>query len=372
MPAKHLLRTAKNGSYNHIYNQGIEGRVIFTESEDYEVFLTYLAEYLSPPANRSDIKRSFTINGKVYQGTPHLPKNYYGKLELVAYGLMPNHFHLVLHQKADRAIEGFVRSLGTRYSMYYNKKYNRSGSLFQGPYKSSHIKDDNQLYLLTRFIHREQGSQSSYPDYLGQSDNSWVNPKIVLSGMKDGNYKKFVEDYEPTKEDNGLIADILLEKSTPQLVRIDPPEELVRTLPEPQVKTALPIHSRIPEIVAAFAVFTLLIGLGIRNIQASAHGSPQVLSFSTTLKSQESNPSPTPIETPQPTAEPVRTVTVVITDGSDHVNIRSGPATSFEKIDQAQEGQTFELVNLDTSWYQVKLSDGTGYIYSKYIQEGQQ
>src|SRR5438128_456236 len=111
----------------HIYNRGLEARVIFNDHEDYEVFVGYLKGYITPAADPSTIKTTFTVNGKSFKGTPHQPKNYYGKIEILAYSLFDNHFHIVLAQTIEGSLEGFVRSLTTRYSIYFNKKYKRTG-----------------------------------------------------------------------------------------------------------------------------------------------------------------------------------------------------------------------------------------------------
>src|SRR3989344_6029163 len=149
MPAKNLLRVTEEGAYIHVFNKGVENRVIFTEPQDYEIFLGYLRDYLSMPSDPESKKKDFTVNGRTFRGTPHQPKNYFQKVELVAYCLMPNHFHLLLHQQTKASTERFIRSLCTRYSMYFNKKYKRMGALFEGPYKSVHIKVQLQLLHLT-------------------------------------------------------------------------------------------------------------------------------------------------------------------------------------------------------------------------------
>ena len=126
---------------------------------------------------------------------------------------MPNHFHLLIKQTSDRAIEGFMRSLLTRYSVYFNKRYNRVGSLFQGPYKAVIIDNESYLLHLSRYIHLNPSeytknlldTYSSYPEYLGKRNTVWVKPNTILSffnqSTKDFNrsvttYQKFVENLE--------------------------------------------------------------------------------------------------------------------------------------------------------------------------------
>src|SRR3989344_6913923 len=180
MPAKNLYREDKEGIYSHIYNKGVEKRIIFNDEKDYEVFQGFLKDYLTIPQDPENIKKEFSVHGRIFRGTPHQPKNYFNKVELIAYSLMPDHFHLLLRQKARGSLESFIRSLCTRYSIYFNKKYQHTGALFEGPYKSVQIKDKTRMLYLTRYLHHA-GGYSSYARYLGKMATSWVNPEIVQS-----------------------------------------------------------------------------------------------------------------------------------------------------------------------------------------------
>ncbi len=212
MPAKNLIRFECENGYYHIYNRGVDKRTIFQDEQDYKVFLKYLKEYLSPPMDLTKIKESFTLQGYTFQGIPHQPKNFYGKIDLIAYCLMPNHFHLELYQKNKQDIQNFMQSISTCYSMYFNKKYDRIGSLFQGTYKAVLIDNENYLLHLSRYIHLNpseftndlEATYSSYSEFLGKRNTQWIKPEIILSYFdkaKDdfikgvNTYKDFVEKY---------------------------------------------------------------------------------------------------------------------------------------------------------------------------------
>jgi putative transposase len=211
MPAKNVLKIYVENSYYHIYNRGVEKRTIFTDDQDYGVFLGYLKEYLSPPRDPGQFRKEFTFKGESFKGIPRQPNNYSKEINLLAYCLMPNHFHLLIKQNSSRSIENFMRSLLTRYSGYFNKRNKRVGSLFQGPYKAILINNDDYLLHLSRYIHLNPqeftddllGAHSSYPEYLGKRESVWVKPGLVLSFfdqatnifLKGHNtYKNFVED----------------------------------------------------------------------------------------------------------------------------------------------------------------------------------
>lgn len=134
------------GEYYHVYNRGVDKRTIFEVSSDYKRFVEslYLAN-LDTPTNVRDIKQT---KDSVFE-FEHDEK----LVAIGAYCLMPNHFHVLLTPLQDGGVSKFMNKLATSYTMYFNKKYNRSGSLFQGPYKSSHADSDEYLKYLYAYIH---------------------------------------------------------------------------------------------------------------------------------------------------------------------------------------------------------------------------
>jgi len=213
MPSRNLTKISIKDGFYHIYNRGVEKRIIFEDDQDYKVFLNYLKEYLSPPPKLEDKVKIFTLQGTSFQGIPHQPKNYYQKIELLVYCLMPNHFHLLIKQIEEGGMEGFMRSLATRYSMYFNKKYSRVGPLFQSIYKAVMVGEDNYLLHLSRYIHLNPAENtndlasaySSYADYLGVRKTPWISTNEILSFFNQAKtdfikgtntYKDFVEKYK--------------------------------------------------------------------------------------------------------------------------------------------------------------------------------
>lgn len=285
MPAKNLRRVVEGGTYCHVYNKGIENKTIFADDSDYKTFLGFLEEYLSTPRPTEAKKAEFTVNGKVFKGIPHQPKNYHDKVELIAYGLRPNSFHLLLHQKADKSLQAFIRSLCTRYSMYFNKKYSRSGTLFDGPYKSHQIDDKKGLAYSVLQLNKGE-NHTSQLEYSGQRNTDWVKTNIVLSivGTID-NINDYIADYEPTYKDN-----ILLEEK-PQPTPNQPLER--RDLETVSLKP----WSRIPELAAASAVLVLLLGLGLRNISTASKSNPV---YPVTLGTSTTTVFPSPTPSPEP------------------------------------------------------------------------
>ncbi|MCR4324239.1 MAG: SH3 domain-containing protein [Candidatus Curtissbacteria bacterium] len=358
MPAKNLQRVAEGGTYCHVYNRGIENRNIFADDVDYQVFLGYLEDYLTAPKAPESTKKEFIVNGRTFTGVPHQPKNYFNQVELLAYSLSPDHFHLLIHQRTQKSLQALIRSLCTRYSMYFNKKYNHTGSLFDGPYKSVVIKDEQSLLLLTRYLHKE-GGYSSYPEFSGQKHTSWVKTNVVLS-LKNisGNYKDFVEKYTPDKHELELLDEITIEKADKHLERRD------------LKKVELQPWSRIPELLVTSAIFVLLLGIGIRNVHNYSAASATLGEHTTSVIASTSPYSPSPITTPPPTTIPEPKTILIITNTKDPVDIRENPSIKSNKIGEAKAGEKFEFISEDSGFYQVALPEGTyGFIFSQYIEK---
>lgn len=132
--------------FYHIYNRGTEKRNIFMSRADRDRFLALL--YLTNQDSPADLKlQGSTLLEIVERRTsPQL-------VEIVAYCLMPNHFHLLVRGLEEGGLSKFMQKLTTGYTMYFNKKNERSGSLFQGRFKATHIDNDRYLQYLISYIH---------------------------------------------------------------------------------------------------------------------------------------------------------------------------------------------------------------------------
>lgn len=226
MPRKNSIKIYVKDGFYHVYNRGVEKRTIFEDEQDYKVFLSYLKYSLSPPPKPEKITKVFTLQGSPFKGMPKMPKNFQNKIELLAFCLMPNHFHLILKQIDNDSLKSFMMSLITRYSMYFNKKYDRVGSLFQGIYRAVLVTDEPYLLHLSRYVHLNPSeftkdlisAYSSYADYLGLRKTEWLNPNIILEQFnnkvgiefkKVNSYKDFVEKYK--QEDKLILGNLSID-----------------------------------------------------------------------------------------------------------------------------------------------------------------
>lgn len=233
MPQKHTIKTYVNDGVYHIYNRGVEKKKIFLNDFDHHVFLAHLKEALIPKEKLQQKKQDITFKGVSFKGVRKLPKNYNGKIDLLAYCLMPNHFHFLLKQSDNRIIDSFMRSILTRYSMYFNKKYKHSGPVFQGTYKAVLVSDDPYFLHLSRYIHRNPmkytdniiNAYSSYGEYLGIRKTEWVKPDMILASFQPSKlpflqhtntYRSFVEFDRNTSLDEFLDSSLTLDNDEPE------------------------------------------------------------------------------------------------------------------------------------------------------------
>ncbi len=212
MPAKNVIKSYVPDGYYHVYNRGVNKSDIFLDEKDYRVFLSYLATALTPKdekklrATMLDVSLSYKDREEASKFLRL--KNFTGKIDLLAYVLMPNHFHFLIKQKGEGDMTAFVQAVMIRFTMYENFRHKRVGPVFQGAYKAVLVADEAQLLHVSRYIHRNPFSlegfhparlqPSSYPNYLGEIHQEWMKPAEILSYFpkaKTGflSYKAFVE-----------------------------------------------------------------------------------------------------------------------------------------------------------------------------------
>lgn len=138
----------------HIYNRGVEKRDVFLEDKDYFRFIHDLFEFNDKD---SVLNMAYYFNRQSkevelqYLDKERKPRKLL--VEILIFTLMPNHFHLVLKQKKENGIVKFMQKIGTGYTNYFNKKYERVGSLFQGRFKATLISEEAHFIHLPFYIH---------------------------------------------------------------------------------------------------------------------------------------------------------------------------------------------------------------------------
>ena len=206
-----------------MYNRAVNKQFIFHDINDYVRFL-FLILYFQSPVKFPQVGRfvkQFVKSSAFDTGDEEgvIKKR---TVELVAFCIMPNHFHLFVKEVDEGGIAAYMQRVLTAYSKYYNTKYTKSGHVFQGPYRAVHIGDNRQLLHLSAYIHRnpreiskwfrkeEQYPWSSYQDFIG--NNRWDDllvQDIILGQFKNKEkYQHFVKT-SPAKvleEELGVLA----------------------------------------------------------------------------------------------------------------------------------------------------------------------
>lgn len=135
------------GEYYHLYNRGTDKRVIFNDNQDFCRFQTLL--YL---CNSNESVHIINMSNDTIKDHYQFVKED-ALVAIGAYVLMSNHFHILVKECSVGGVSKFMQKLLTAYTMYFNKKYERSGALFQGKFKSTHANDDSYLKYLYAYIH---------------------------------------------------------------------------------------------------------------------------------------------------------------------------------------------------------------------------
>lgn len=193
------------GEFYHVYNRGTDKREIFLNPSDHRRFMCLL--YLCNTSTRVNVRDVKKLHPDIF--TFDRPDQL---VSIGAYCLMPNHFHILITTKVENGISLFMNKLTTSYSMYFNKRYQRTGTLFQGVFKSQFADSDEYLKYMYAYIHlnpvklidpkwKEEGisnaenaldfaatfEYSSLPDYLGvnRKENTTLDPVAFPEYFKD-------------------------------------------------------------------------------------------------------------------------------------------------------------------------------------------
>src|SRR3989338_1346682 len=191
------------GHVYHVFNRGVNRQDIFFGKPDYKRFFEEAVHYKTKD-NKFSYERSFLGNDNE---TGSLSLGRGARVEILAYCLMPNHFHFLIRQLEDGGITNYMRRLANGYAHYINVKYKRVGHLFTRRFKNVLIETDEQLLHVSRYIHlnpfvsgivkdlKTFSFPSSYLSYLGENEDMLCDGGEVLRMFKSAeDYEKFVLD----------------------------------------------------------------------------------------------------------------------------------------------------------------------------------
>ena len=207
------------GEYYHVYNRGVDKRPVFKSRYDVERFLQCMNEFNTKDPIGSLYENSFAKKSQIISNKP--------LLAFVAYCLNPNHYHFLVTPLIEKGIETFMHRLGTGYTMFFNEKYKRSGSLFQGRFKASHVNSNEYLLHVSAYInlndktHQLGGStsklvRSSWSEYTLSDPKRVCDKNIILEQFKTpGEYRDFalssLKDIVERKTSEREFQDLLID-----------------------------------------------------------------------------------------------------------------------------------------------------------------
>ena len=197
--------------YYHVFNRGVDKRAIFETQDDLQYFFQRLVDM-------NMVVTDLKFNSKRYRksGEVVVDKKYKNLVSIISYCLLPNHFHLVLKQESEDGISKFMQKLGTSYTMYFNQKYKRSGSLFQGKFKANMIDGEFGLPVLSVYVNLNYMHHRINPkaSLVKSSIFEYLDEELASEIGSVAEYKKFAKYTSKIfGENKGLvIKDVDLDK----------------------------------------------------------------------------------------------------------------------------------------------------------------
>ncbi len=182
------------GQYYHVYNRGVNHETIFHTEENYRFLLRLIKKYTS-------------LN----------------RMAIIAYCLMPNHYHFLLRQNGEIPISAFVQAVFNSYTKAFNRAFARTGTLFEGPFRAVAVDKFEYLLHLCRYIHRnplEAGmvnhpadwQYSNYLEWVGRRAGTLVDMDFVKENYPNSQeYEEFVMDYKPPEKIKAPLKALMFE-----------------------------------------------------------------------------------------------------------------------------------------------------------------
>lgn len=219
MPKRRII-LANNEIY-HIYNKSVANEEIFGNKRNINFTLKLINYYRYPQKLRFSKFKILGSDARKTYWEGVLTKNPF--VEIFAYSILPNHYHLLLKQLSDNGIRKFIANFQNSFAKYFNIKYDRRGSLFLNAFRGKRVDNDNILLHVSRYIHLnpvtsylinlhelENEATTSFPIYMGKKYLEFVNPELIwgIMGSKE-KYKKFVFDQEDYQKRLSIIKSFI-------------------------------------------------------------------------------------------------------------------------------------------------------------------
>ncbi len=174
----------ENNHFYHIYNRGVDKRSTFKNRGDMLRFIELLSAFNTNRSAPGGIRFTRRNQGSTLTNE--------SLVVIHGFCLLENHFHILLEQKTEGGVSKFMQKVSTGYTMYFNKKYERSGALFQGRFKSKHVTSDGYLlrclsYVVLNFkVHnnKKSGDHLYCSSHAENEVHSFISKKIIKQNFK--------------------------------------------------------------------------------------------------------------------------------------------------------------------------------------------
>ncbi len=192
----------------HVYNRGVDRRDIFLGDEDRRRFLRSCIIF-----NDDEVIHKKPL---LLEDGSHPPGAQKPLVSILCYALMNNHVHFLLQQNGDDGVARFMQRLGTGYTKYFNRKYERTGALFESTYKAVMVDTEEQLLHTARYIHLNpidlfldaadpteellEYPWSSFRYYIGRAHDPVISPNLLASMMDADECFTFTREWIPQRE----------------------------------------------------------------------------------------------------------------------------------------------------------------------------
>jgi len=199
------MRTFQPEYFYHIYNRGVDRRKVFLDKWDYVKFLEQMREFnqIEPVGSLYWKKRQKSVPTTISVVGTHKQ----ALVSLIAYCLNQNHYHFLVKQEKEGGISEYMKRIGNGYTRYFNHKYNRSGSLFQGKYKAKEVRSTYDLIKVSVYVNgnaeihgiakAQNWPWSGYLDYNGIRRGTLCKQELIFNEISRPEYFKLSEDLIP-------------------------------------------------------------------------------------------------------------------------------------------------------------------------------
>lgn len=215
------------GEIYHVMSKSIAGYQIFNTAADYTYLLNALYYFtLQTPPNKFSyfLRKDVVVQQRGFAASVQELAEQEGRsMQIIAYCLMPTHFHILVRQLSDQGISHALRRALNAYTRYFNIKHKRKGPLWMGRFKNVRIENDEQLLHVTRYLHinpvtaglvakPEEWPYSSYHEYLNpQSTAHLLTNHEGLLSISPQEYRLFCEDQISYQRELAIIKHQALE-----------------------------------------------------------------------------------------------------------------------------------------------------------------